>query len=955
MNKRITTALPMNLKFPLTLLGFMMFAMLMMFVPSAQAFQKESYTLQVGGQSRGAVVYKPSTTSTSTMSTSMPLMIVSHDSGATPEAQAEADGLYLMVDTAKFVVAYLRALETNGVASWDLTGSQDVNFVLQAIDGLVAEYQLDGSRVYWSGFSQGAQLIYHAMPDVQDKVAAFAPSGAVLSEAQPWTNCTQPVSLIHCHAYTDNVYDYTQYKVREYVENFAKMNEYTTYIKFENYQTGGTISGDKELWSSDVNGHTIVLYSFQNGSHSTQQENASEIWNFCKSFKILTPIENYQKLYSEAEGLLSEWKYTTEMTQKTEYSSLRSLLTQYPSANMTTEAVVNQAVSALTAGISAFRNATQGVTMKGDSGQTDLPDGFDPKFHIYLCFGQSNMEGNAQIEAQDRDGIDPRFKMMAAVNMSTSGRQKGEWYTAVPPLCRQSTKLCPADYFGREMVANLPEAYSVGVINVSVAGCSINCFDPDNCASYISSAADWLRNICSEYGNNPYKHLIDLAKKAQEKGVIKGILLHQGESDSGQQSWIGKVEKIYKKMLVDLGLNQDEVPLIIGEMPYSGSCSGHNNIIRQAAGQIGNAHIASAQGCTVQSDNLHFTSEGYRILGKNYAQTMLGLLDLSADGSTMSVSVSLSDKKVEAGTTITITANLPDGTVIGGEDNIIEFAVNGKTIGTNFTTNTRTYETTEAGTYKVSVKVLSATSTGYEEVGSASTDLTVYEAVTPFVTPIPTIPGVVEAENFDRGSSEISYYDSDTKDEGDANYRDDNTGVDVVTGGSGYAIGYTAKGEWLNYTVNVLQKGTYTVKATVASGSSTSAFSVSLADETAKFNVPQTANNSWDTYEEMTQKMTINKTGKQTLKITIDASYCNIDKIEFVCDECDNPNGVELVETGFEAGNYNVFTTLGIYIGRVYVDSFAEMNEKVFDLTKHSGVYLIRNEKGAQLRLIRQE
>ncbi len=58
----------------------------------------------------------------------------------------------------------------------------------------------------------------------------------------------------------------------------------------------------------------------------------------------------------------------------------------------------------------------------------------DPNFHIYLCFGQSNMEGNAAIEAQDRTGVDPRFKMMPAVPYKNSDdiRQTYRWYTFHP-------------------------------------------------------------------------------------------------------------------------------------------------------------------------------------------------------------------------------------------------------------------------------------------------------------------------------------------------------------------------------------------------------------------------------------------------------------------------------------------------------------------------------------------
>lgn len=49
----------------------------------------------------------------------------------------------------------------------------------------------------------------------------------------------------------------------------------------------------------------------------------------------------------------------------------------------------------------------------------------DPNFHIYLCLGQSNMEGNAKIEAQDTCNVNERFLMMAAVDCPSLGRVKG--------------------------------------------------------------------------------------------------------------------------------------------------------------------------------------------------------------------------------------------------------------------------------------------------------------------------------------------------------------------------------------------------------------------------------------------------------------------------------------------------------------------------------------------------
>ena len=96
----------------------------------------------------------------------------------------------------------------------------------------------------------------------------------------------------------------------------------------------------------------------------------------------------------------------------------------------------------------------------------------DPDFHIYLCFGQSNMEGSARAEAQDSI-VDSRFQVLQAVDCAPLARSKGNWYPAVPPLTRCRTGLTPADYFGRTMVATLPKNVRVGVINVSVGGCKI--------------------------------------------------------------------------------------------------------------------------------------------------------------------------------------------------------------------------------------------------------------------------------------------------------------------------------------------------------------------------------------------------------------------------------------------------------------------------------------------------
>ncbi|HVV73067.1 MAG TPA: sialate O-acetylesterase, partial [Verrucomicrobiae bacterium] len=180
--------------------------------------------------------------------------------------------------------------------------------------------------------------------------------------------------------------------------------------------------------------------------------------------------------------------------------------------------------------------------------------GQDTNFWIFLCFGQSNMEGFPGIEERDKAGVDARFQVFAAVDFPKQQRAKGHWYAAVPPLCRPSTGLCPADYFGRTLVSNLPPRIKVGVLNVSVAGCKIELFQKDAFQHYAATAPRWMTNIIAGYDGNPYGHLVEMAKLAQHDGVIRGILLHQGESNTNDKQWPEKVKSIYDNLLQDLRL-----------------------------------------------------------------------------------------------------------------------------------------------------------------------------------------------------------------------------------------------------------------------------------------------------------------------------------------------------------------------------------------------------------------
>ena len=206
----------------------------------------------------------------------------------------------------------------------------------------------------------------------------------------------------------------------------------------------------------------------------------------------------------------------------------------------------------------------------------------DPNFYIYLCFGQSNMEGNAQPQSVDKQYVDPRFQMLATTNFNSPKRTMGEWYTATCPIVSPWGGLGMADYFGRTMVAALPENVRVGVVDVAIGGIAIEGFMSDKIGDLLKSADGWQKERIIAYGSDPYRRLVDMGKKAQEVGVIKGILLHQGCSNNGQSDWPQKVKGIYEGILAELGLDAADVPLFVGEtlrQDQGGGCYQHNTVV----------------------------------------------------------------------------------------------------------------------------------------------------------------------------------------------------------------------------------------------------------------------------------------------------------------------------------------------------------------------------------------
>ena len=258
----------------------------------------------------------------------------------------------------------------------------------------------------------------------------------------------------------------------------------------------------------------------------------------------------------------------------------------------------------------------------------------DPNFYIFLCFGQSNMEGAARPEAQDLKSPGPRFLWMPAVDYPATetmpARKMGEWTEAIPPLCRPNTGLTPADWFGRTLVASLPENIKIGVIHVAIGGIDIKGFLPDSIDNYVKNKApNWMKGMLEAYNNNPYERLVTLAKKAQKDGVIKGILMHQGETNTGDPEWARLVQRVYDNLCGDLKLKPEEVNLYAGNIVQAGGkgvCIGCKKQIDELPQTLHTAQVISSDDCTNGPDRLHFDAAGYRELGCRYGEAVARFL-----------------------------------------------------------------------------------------------------------------------------------------------------------------------------------------------------------------------------------------------------------------------------------------------------------------------------------------
>ncbi len=231
-------------------------------------------------------------------------------------------------------------------------------------------------------------------------------------------------------------------------------------------------------------------------------------------------------------------------------------------------------------------------------------------FHLFLLVGQSNMAGRGKVAPEDKKP-DPRVLMFD---------KEGRWVPAVDPMHFDKPAVVGVGLgrtFGLK-IAKASPGVTIGLIPCAVGGSPIETWEP--------GAFDKATKT------HPWDDAIKRAHAALAAGTLKGILWHQGESDSNVER-----APLYSQRLHQLiarfrtTLAAPEVPFLAGQMgifpenPWSPEKIIVDQVHQDLPKQIENSAFVSAEGLTHKGDKVHFDAASYRELGRRYAVAYLRL------------------------------------------------------------------------------------------------------------------------------------------------------------------------------------------------------------------------------------------------------------------------------------------------------------------------------------------
>jgi hypothetical protein len=231
------------------------------------------------------------------------------------------------------------------------------------------------------------------------------------------------------------------------------------------------------------------------------------------------------------------------------------------------------------------------------------------KLHLFLLAGQSNMAGRGEVEARDKEPIPQVLALDAA----------GNWVRARDPIHwdKPSAGVGLARSFAVEYLKRHP-GVTVGFIPAACGGSPISSWAPGQ--------------YFDQTHSHPYDDALARTRRALEFGTLRGILWHQGESDSTPElapHYEAALTTLVGRLRGELGAQR--VPLVIGQLgqfaavPWNEPTRAVDAAHRQVAASIPLAAFVSSDGLTSNPDNIHFNAASLREFGRRYAVAFFGL------------------------------------------------------------------------------------------------------------------------------------------------------------------------------------------------------------------------------------------------------------------------------------------------------------------------------------------
>ena len=221
-------------------------------------------------------------------------------------------------------------------------------------------------------------------------------------------------------------------------------------------------------------------------------------------------------------------------------------------------------------------------------------------------------------------------------------------------------------------IAETAKGKRIGFVTVTLPVSPIIAFDKQNYRNYVSNVTvESNKKALEKYDNNPYGKLVSMARSAQNKGVVKGILLQQDGIDNYNEAWLKRMRRIYYDIVGDLSLDSTEVPLLIGEVgraEYGGKYAAANETYGKMHKVLQYSFVVSSANCPLADNKIYYSKEGLENLGRKFAIKALqgigyefpevrrttSITKQTIDRKTLEIKVHISDKGM-----LTATSNEP--------------------------------------------------------------------------------------------------------------------------------------------------------------------------------------------------------------------------------------------------------------------------------------------------------